>query len=534
MQTITKNGDRILSRTSGFAKSRVTLAATLFVLLVCVLLAGITMWSAWHARVVQLRVLEIATENMARSLAQHADDAFKEADTALLGLTERIANDGTSPKALARLHRLLVLRVDELPVLKSLFVFDKDGRWLVNSRETLDRSSNNANREYFIYHRTHLDMGPHIGAPVYSRISNSWIIPLSRRLNDANGQFAGVVLATIGVDYFYTFYSSYDIGHDGAILLVLKNGMQLVRWPLLGDSVGKNLANGPLLSLYASRSESGNAMYKSPLDGVERLVGYNHLQHYPLVAMAALSKSEILAEWRRVTLVQGTVTAIIIGLLGFLGFRLIDQIVLRVNAEEETHRAGVALLALNQTLEKLALQDGLTGLANRRQFDLTLQNELSRATRSASSLALIMIDVDCFKKYNDLYGHLAGDECLRQVGKIIQSAERRSVDLAARYGGEEFAILLPSTDVQGALKVAEDIRKSIRELEIRHDGNLPGVVTISAGINVLTPATGDDTPSMLIGAADEALYVAKSTGRDQTRIYQDESFGVNSAVPDQA
>jgi diguanylate cyclase (GGDEF)-like protein len=159
--------------------------------------------------------------------------------------------------------------------------------------------------------------------------------------------------------------------------------------------------------------------------------------------------------------------------LDFSDFRLIDQINLRVHAEEEARRAGNALLELNKMLEKLALQDGLTGLANRRQFDTALQNELSRATRSASSLALIMIDVDCFKKYNDIYGHLAGDECLRQVGKIIQSAEGRAGDVAARYGGEEFAILLPSTDVQGGLQVAEDIRKAIRELEIKHDGNCP-------------------------------------------------------------
>ena len=236
-----------------------------------------------------------------------------------------------------------------------------------------------------------------------------------------------------------------------------------------------------------------------------------------MLVNAALSKSEVLAEWRRATMLDATIIGIIILLLGFLGFRLVGQINLRVRAEEEARRTGEALRKLNQTLEKLALQDGLTGLANRRQFDLVLKDELSRATRSASSLALIMIDVDCFKQYNDLYGHMAGDECLRQVGKALRMTESRTGDLAARYGGEEFAMLLPNTDVAGAMKVAEEIRKAIRELEIRHERNLPGVVTVSAGVNALMPVTDDATASQLIGAADEALYLAKTAGRNRVQ-----------------
>jgi diguanylate cyclase (GGDEF)-like protein len=519
---------------SRVASSRIVTTAAIFVSTVCLLLVVITAWSIWNSRQVELHELNTATENMAHSLAQHADLVFKLADTALVGLDERIANDGTSPKALARLERLLKLRLRELPQLKGLLIYDKDGRWLVNSQGMQNVSGNNADREYFIYHRDHTDLGPFIGSPIISRTTGAWVIPLSRRMNDANGKFAGVVLATISIDYFSNFYSNYNTGKDGAIVLGLTNGIQLVRWPMLSDSIGKNMINAPLHRLYASQNESGNAMFVSPVDNIERLVGYTHVRNYPLVVMAALSTDEGLAAWRQDALVRGTIAVVVVVILGLVGFRLTEQINLRVHAEEETRRAGDALLELNKTLETLALQDGLTGLANRRQFDTALQNELSRATRSASSLALIMIDVDCFKKFNDIYGHLAGDECLRQVGKIIQSAEGRTGDLAARYGGEEFAILLPSTDVQGALKVAEDIRKAIRELEIKHDGNLPGVVTISAGVNVLMPVTGNDTPSILIGSADEALYIAKSKGRDQTRIYQEASSTLTAEVPDQA
>ncbi|MDB5990018.1 MAG: diguanylate cyclase [Herbaspirillum sp.] len=508
------------SSISPFSKHRVTAVATLFVSVVCLLLVALTAWSAWNARVVQLRELDTATENMSRSMAQHADDTFKAADTALVGVAEHIANDGVSPKSIERMKRLLMLWVQELPALQSLLIIDNNGRLVASSRGAINPSLDYSDREFFIYHRGHPDAGPKINFPVISRTNGSSLIPMTRRLNDANGKFSGVAVASVRTDYFYNFYASYAIGHDGVIFLALNSGIQLVRWPARANAIGKNLT-GPLFSQNAGLNDSGNAMIISPTDQIERLIGYHHLNHYPMVAVAGLSKYEILAVWRQETMLHGVIVMVIISGLGFIGFRLIEQINLRVHAEEEAHQAGEALKELNQTLEKLAMQDGLTGLANRRLFDIELQNELSRATRSASSLALIMIDVDFFKKYNDLYGHLAGDECLRQVGKILKSAEGRLGDLAARYGGEEFALLLPSTDVQGAVQVAEKICKAIRELEIRHDGNSAAdIVTISAGVNALMPVTEGDTPAMMIGAADEALYVAKASGRNQTRAYR--------------
>jgi len=192
---------------------------------------------------------------------------------------------------------------------------------------------------------------------------------------------------------------------------------------------------------------------------------------------------------------------------------------LQNKTEAELRGARDALEKLNKTLNTLAMEDGLTGLANRRQFDVTLDTEFSRAMRDASTLALILIDVDRFKQYNDVYGHAAGDECLQTICRTIRDlTPRRPGDLAARYGGEEIAVLLPNTDVAGALVVAERIRNAIRDLKIVHSGNAGGFVTLSAGVDALIPVSGFDQPTELIQAADRALYTAKASGRNRVCV----------------
>ena len=182
------------------------------------------------------------------------------------------------------------------------------------------------------------------------------------------------------------------------------------------------------------------------------------------------------------------------------------------------------LAEANRRLRALAGQDSLTGLANRRAFDEALGKEHLRSRRDKSELALIMIDVDHFKRFNDLYGHLAGDDCLRCVGAAIGAALLRPGDLAARYGGEEFAVLLPDTDEAGAAVTAERIREAIFNLGIVHTANLNKVVTISAG--VASMRCMEIEANRLIEAADQALYRAKDGGRNAVAR-------ASSATPDE-
>jgi diguanylate cyclase (GGDEF)-like protein/hemerythrin-like metal-binding protein/PAS domain S-box-containing protein len=165
-----------------------------------------------------------------------------------------------------------------------------------------------------------------------------------------------------------------------------------------------------------------------------------------------------------------------------------------------------------------ALTDGLTQLANRRHFDDTLSNEFYRLKRSGGPLSLILLDVDQFKKFNDRYGHLAGDDCLKRVAHTLKTVVARASDLAARYGGEEFAVILPETDQAGAGTMAERIRRSIEELAIPHEDNPPaGCITISLGV-VTRTAPELVAPDKLINLADEALYRAKQTGRNRIEL----------------
>jgi diguanylate cyclase (GGDEF)-like protein/PAS domain S-box-containing protein len=186
----------------------------------------------------------------------------------------------------------------------------------------------------------------------------------------------------------------------------------------------------------------------------------------------------------------------------------------RKRAETMLAEANEALEAANRILGTLAQQDGLTGLMNRRRFDEVLEEEFRRARRHQWPLSVLMMDADCFKAYNDRYGHLAGDECLRRISRTIEDVLRRPGDRVARYGGEEFVVLLPSTDERAARIMAERMRKAVAALGIEHLGSEYRMVTVSVGMASLIPF-GDDHPTLLIGAADRALYRAKAAGRNR-------------------
>jgi diguanylate cyclase (GGDEF)-like protein len=177
------------------------------------------------------------------------------------------------------------------------------------------------------------------------------------------------------------------------------------------------------------------------------------------------------------------------------------------------------LATANRELEKLSRQDGLTGIANRRYFDSYLLTEVRRGAREKAPVSLILSDVDHFKAFNDCYGHQAGDDCLRRVAAALSSAGRRPADLAARYGGEEFAMVLPGTDLEGAVDVAKAVSRVIGGLAIPHARSaVDPSVTLSQGIVSLIPEN-ETISEHLIQHADQALYQAKQQGRNRYVVF---------------
>jgi len=216
---------------------------------------------------------------------------------------------------------------------------------------------------------------------------------------------------------------------------------------------------------------------------------------------------------------------------------VIRNITERKLAEQRIERLLEQLEAEKKAAELNAYTDSLSGLANRRYFDEMIRAEFFRLKRSGAPMSVIMLDVDYFKKYNDRYGHLEGDECLKQIGLTLKKLVRRAADLAARYGGEEFVAILSGTDRQGAMILAETIRAAVEALAIPHGGSdITDHITVSLGIATAYP-TQLDSAAQIVALADEALYRSKQGGRNrisaalQTAIHNDPELSPLSAFP---
>ncbi|MBT8767043.1 GGDEF domain-containing protein [Metapseudomonas boanensis] len=193
----------------------------------------------------------------------------------------------------------------------------------------------------------------------------------------------------------------------------------------------------------------------------------------------------------------------------------------------ERKKAEEELIRLQKQLEEYSYKDGLTGVANRRMFDSVLDVEWANARRTHQPLSLILLDIDYFKQYNDHYGHIQGDDCLKSVGQLLAAAASRPRDLIGRFGGEEFVLILPETDGAAAKRVAEHCRKLIHEQCIPHsNSDVASLLTISLGVGTIIPQQHDQ-PLAFIEAVDKLLYRAKQTGRNRVEAAQ---WGIEDAV----
>jgi diguanylate cyclase (GGDEF)-like protein len=456
-------------------------------LCLCAALVGIEAWQMWHVRDASLRSAKIVTASLAESVAQQVDTTFKTADTVVATLAQRAEVDGANPASLQRMYGVMTSLAAALPAIHEMGLTDKDGNAIVKSLVPHPVGLNYSERDYFRYLSTHNTRDVFIGRPVRSKVDGSLNITVSRRLNAHDGSFAGVVVTSVSMDFFRKLFESVRSKSSGSIALFADDGM------LLAASPG-SFGEGEFEALAASPPDA--LEYLSPKDGVHRVGSYNRLSHYPMIAVVAEDSSSILHGWYDQLRVHGAIVLGILAIIGFLAWR-VDQ--------------------ANRAMRTQALRDGLTGLANRRCFNETIERDFGRATRDRQPLSLIMMDIDLFKSFNDQHGHPAGDACLRAVSGAVQGVLRRPGDHAARYGGEEFAILLPGTDTAGAIKIAGDIEAAVRSLAIPHEASPHGIVTVSAG--VACSGRQITTSAALLEAADTALYAAKAQGRNTFTVH---------------
>jgi len=479
-----------------------------FMAVVMLVFVATEAWRFWRDYRAAFTVAENSVVNLARASAQHAEDSIRQVDAITAALAERLEGDGFANLDRPRLHALLRQQVQIMPQLHGLFVYGADGTWLATDHTVTAPKANNADRDYFIYHREHTDRQIRIGSVVKSRSTEELIIPISRRLNFPDGSFAGVLLGTIKVDWFVRYYGDFQIDQSGALVLAKRDGTILVRRPFVEQVLGSSLADSEVFRDYLPYANEGVVETVAVVDGTPRLYAYRGLTSYPLVVQAGLSRDAILAAWRQDVIKSiGVLLVLLLG-LSLFGWVVLRQLRERIVIERALHQA-------HQTLKDLALSDSLTGLGNRRRLDAVLDVEIARARRQGYPVALVMMDLDFFKAYNDRYGHLAGDQCLRRVAEVLGQALKRPADLAVRYGGEEFTLLLPDTDGQGAGLIVQETLQQLRRLAIEHAGSPFGVVSASAGIAVAHPAQQPISSQALVAEADAALYEAKRQGRDR-------------------
>lgn len=345
--------------------------AGFFTVLVCLSITSITLWQLRQTRSHELDIANTTVANLSRSMAQQADDTFDQADIPVAGIVERLSYDGFGAATSSRMHEYLRATAASVEQIQGLFIYDKDGNWAATSLSHAPPNANNADREYFQFHKTIDSNLPHIGQAIRSRTTHDWIIPISRRVNDSEGHFAGVVLATIELAYFDRFFDRFDIGKRGVITLTMADGTVLARRPTMENVHGASIADGELFRKYLKERYEGTATVQSILDHEIRLYGYKRLDRYPLVVLAGLSEHEVLDEWRQYAWrALAIIVCVVVANLLF-GVLLFQQIRYGLNAESQLRIAS-------HSLEKLALQDSLTGLANRRHFHEILGLEFSK------------------------------------------------------------------------------------------------------------------------------------------------------------
>lgn len=454
---------------------------------------------AWHRT-------EQASETLVAALTRSIGDTVTRGDVSLRGTIEALGRPDIDRISSETRDLALFGRAGKSGTRDSLAVLNSKGEVIASSPAMAVPALDGVSQDYFRVHRERPDAGLFIGLPVGNPMRHGEAgVALSRRVTRPDGTFGGVAVSILPLTYFTDLFGGLDPAGGGSVTLVRSDGRVIVRFPLRDTDIDRDMGNTPLFQSYAGAG-AGHLAGTGSLDGVDRLYTFRHLPGLPLILSAGVPVHEIDAAWTRAALALGAVLAVFCGVTILLALRLRREYRGRMEAETMLRGAAVQMAMAPVT-------DGLTGLANRKSFEERLTREWGRAIRAGTPIALVILDADLFKGYNDRYGHSEGDQVLRSVAACIAKSAMRPSDTNARFGGDEFALLLPETDLTGASVVAERIRVAVAALALPYEGRPTGHVTVSVGVTIARPSVGDPQAS-LVARADTALNAAKDAGRN--------------------
>ncbi|WP_295958457.1 diguanylate cyclase [Rhodoferax sp.] len=459
---------------------------------------------------------ETQTQNIASALDQAVSSDIEKVDLSLHAVADelerQLADKGMNEIAM----QAFLLRLEQrLPQVEAVRVARADG--LVVLGRGLNKAERNSwsDRSYFVALRDHPETGLHISKPLVGRVSRQYIIAFARRYNYPDGRFAGVVAAPIAISHFSQILSQFNLGPNGSLILRDADVGLITRVPAIADKAVGQVGNSAVSKEFRQQLQSGarTATYftAAGADGLERLSTYRYLQQAPMLVVVSAAQRDYLVGWNlevyRSVVMAGSFLLVSL-LMGVFLLRALQQ----TEKHQRLLEAQLAKISILQSLlQEQAIRDPLTGLFNRRYLDETLARDLSRARREGHTLALTLLDLDGFKRINDTYGHIAGDQVLKTLSAQLNKGARQT-DTICRFGGEEFLIVLPKMSLEQARQKVDAWRLEFAQTSILF-GDASFHVTFSAGIAVF-PQHGVDSGA-LVACADTALYRAKQTGRNR-------------------
>ena len=481
---------RIISSTNSMFENTGVAAS----ILVGLLSLGIIWLGVWYIASEDVKRTEASryqdTANLARAFEEHIIRLIQANDQILLFARSSISKD---PERfdLAQWARDQQFTTD---VTLQIATTDKTGLLTGSNLGMPPTPTDLSDREHFRVHAETDRDELFISKPVLGRVSGKWSIQLSRRLNAADGSFAGVVILSIDPSYLTSFYESIDINRDGMVFLVGLDGIVRARVAGGDQTIGQSLATSTLFRRL-SQANSGSFLAGGQMDGIVRLASYRLVKGYPLVVVVGLSRAEVFAnvEYRRI--------------LYFLMAGFVSILVLVFNVHVLRHQVR---------LWTSANIDSLTDLPNRKRFHRVVNEIISDAQNGIEPFALLLLDLDNFKQVNDTLGHEAGDLVLRTAAERIKRMSR-DAELVARLGGDEFALLVRSATPQRdiALMAQRVMRALRRKMDYRGHS-----IKINATMGIAYFPDHGATWSDIFRAADLALYRAKQAGRNRIMVFE--------------